>query len=485
MKVVFCSSEVFPFAKTGGLGDVCGSLPIALEKIGMEVAIVLPAYRCVAQADRSIEPLTDTVSRTRLGDNIQVYLIEHAGYFDRDELYGDDTGDYPDNIDRFGFYCDQTLDLLKHIDFQPDIIHCHDWQTALIPVLLKEKYGDDEFYADTKSVLTIHNLAFQGVFPKDQYEKIGVEGNYAAQSFDYFNQINLLKAGIIYSDKVTTVSPQYAKEIQTKEFGCGLDSVLRERYDGIIGILNGLDYGIWNPQSDDYIAEKYSADNFADAKLTNKMQLQKELSLDARDDVPLFGFVGRLSHQKGVDLIIEAMEEMIKMDVQVVCLGLGSAEYQGQLGELARLYSDNVAVCFDFNEPLGHQIYAGSDLFLMPSRFEPCGLSQMISLCYGTIPIVHKTGGLADTVKPFGALNKDGNGFVFNDYSNAAFLKVIQKSVKAFQNEKEFHHLRNNAFRCNFTWGRSARMYQEIYNNTDKDSFVGMHAKQTVNDTDA
>lgn len=463
MKIVFCSSEVFPFAKTGGLADVCGSLPIALEKIGMEVAVIMPAYRSIGQSDKKIEQMTDMISRTRIGGNIQVYFIEHEDYFNREELYGNSLGDYPDNLKRFEFYCDQALDLLKAIDFQPDIIHCHDWHAALIPVYLKEKYSEDEFFAQTKTVMTIHNLAFQGVFPKEQYREIGIDGSYAVQSFDYFSQINLLKAGIIYSDKVTTVSLQYAKEIQTKEFGCGLDAILRDRYDGVIGILNGLDHGIWNPQTDNFISEKYSPDNFGDAKLTNKMQLQKELGLDARDDVPLFGFVGRLSHQKGLDLILESLEEVIKMDVQVVFLGLGSSEYQARLGELASLYSDNIAVCFDFNEPLGHQIYAGSDLFLMPSQFEPCGLSQMISLHYGTIPIVYKTGGLIDTVKSFGALSKDGNGFVFNEYTKEAFLKVIQKSIKVFQNEKEFHHLRVNAFRCDFSWGKSARMYQEIY----------------------
>lgn len=468
MKVVFCSSEVFPFAKTGGLADVCGSLPIALEKIGMEAVIVLPGYGCVGKAGYPIEQISEAVSRAKLGANIQVYFIEHEQYFGRDGLYGYASGDYSDNIERFGFYCDQVLQLLKQIDFQPDIIHCHDWQTALVPVYVKEKYAGDAFYAKTKTVLTIHNLAFQGVFPKKQYPELGVESSYAAESFEFFGQINLLKAGIIYSDKVTTVSPQYAKEIQTKQFGCGLEGVLSERYDGVIGILNGLDHDVWNPQTDQFIAEKYSVGDFEDAKLTNKMQLQKKLYLDVRDDVPLFGFVGRLTHQKGLDLIIETLDDMVKLDVQMVFLGMGDGQYQTKLKQVADLYPDNIAVCFDFNEPLGHQIYGGSDLFLMPSQFEPCGLSQMISLYYGTIPIVFRTGGLVDTVKPFGPLSKDGNGFVFTDYSNAAFVKVIQKAIKVFQNEKEFHHLRNNAFSSDFSWEKSARVYQEIYNDLVK-----------------
>ena len=468
MKVVFCSSEVVPFAKTGGLADVCGSLPLALEKIGIEVAIVMPGYSCVGKSGYSVEQVTENVSRAKIGNNIQVHFIEHEGYFGREGLYGDTSGDYPDNLDRFGLYCDQTLRLLKQVDFQPDIIHCHDWQSALIPVYIKEKYKDDAFYSKTKTIMTVHNLAFQGVFPKVQYPKLDVEGAFVAQSFEFYNQLNLLKAGIVYSDKVTTVSPQYAKEIQTKQFGCGLEGVLGERYDEVTGILNGLDHDIWNPKTDGFIAEKYSAEDFGDAKLTNKMQLQKELYLDVRDDVPLLGFVGRLSHQKGLDLIIETLDDLVKMDIQMVFLGLGDEQYQKKLKEAAALYSDNIAVCLDFNEPLGHQIYAGSDLFLMPSQFEPCGLSQMISLYYGTIPVVYKTGGLADTVKSFGPMNKDGNGFVFTNYSSASFLKVIQKAIKVFRNEKEFDHLRKNAFRCDFSWEKSARIYQEIYHNVEK-----------------
>jgi len=464
MKVVFCSSEVFPFAKTGGLGDVCGSLPLALEKLGMEVSIFLPAYRCVGQAGHPMEQVTESMSRTMLGENIHVYFIEHEKYFDRDGLYGDDAGDYSDNIERFSYYCEQVLTLLKQLDFQPDIVHCHDWQTALIPVYLKEKYKGDAFYAKTKTVMTIHNLAFQGVFPKEQYLKLGLDEKlFSAQGFEFYDQVSLLKAGIIYSDKVTTVSRQYAKEIQTKEFGCGLEDVLCGRHDDVIGILNGLDHDVWNPATDGFIAQKYSADDFDDAKLTNKMQLQKTLHLDARDDVPLFGFVGRLSHQKGIDLILETIEDLVKMDVQMVFLGQGEAQYQEKLKQMADLYSENVTACFDFNESLGHQIYAGSDLFLMPSRFEPCGLSQMISLYYGSIPVVFKTGGLADTITPSGPLHPNGNGFVFTKYTKEDFLNTIKKAVKLFEQEDKFHHLRQNAFRSEFSWKNSARKYQEIY----------------------
>ncbi|MBN1870311.1 MAG: glycogen synthase GlgA [Candidatus Omnitrophica bacterium] len=468
MNVVFCSSEVFPFAKTGGLGDVCGSLPVALEKIGIQVTIVMPGYGCVSQAGIPVKSVSEKVSRAQIGNNIQVYFIEHGPYFDRKGLYVDDKGDYPDNLERFSYYCQQVLPLLKTIDVRPDIIHCHDWQTALIPVYVKERYAQDPFYAQTKTIMTIHNIAFQGVFQKDQYPQLGLESPFAEQSLEFYDRMNLLKAGVIYGDRVTTVSPRYAKEIQTKPLGCGLDHVLNDRYDGVIGILNGLDHDIWNPRTDRFIAAQYSADDFIDAKLKNKSQLQKELHFDVREEVPLCGFVGRLSHQKGIDLIIDALEALVSMDVQIVFLGKGERHYQEKLEQAADLYPGRIAVCSDFNEPLGHQIYAGSDLFLMPSQFEPCGLSQMISLAYGTIPVVFKTGGLADTVKQFSSVRKEGNGFVFKDYSSASFLKAMKKAIKVFKNEKDLHNIRGNAFQCDFSWEKSARIYQEIYHTIEK-----------------
>jgi len=464
MKIAICSSEVFPFAKTGGLGDVCGSLPLALEEIGVEVSVFLPAYRCVREAGHSLEQMTDSVSKTMLGKNVAVYFIEHEKFFDRNGLYGDGSGDYPDNLERFSHYCDRTLALLKPLNFQPDVVHCHDWQTALIPVYLKEKYGEDGFYTRIKTLLTIHNLAFQGVFPTSQYPKLGLDKSLLTpQGFEFHDQVNLLKAGIIYSDRITTVSPRYSNEIQTKQFGCGLEDVLGGHNGGITGILNGLDHTIWNPAADEFIAEKYSADDFDDAKLANKMQLQKELRLEVRDDIPLFGFVGRLSHQKGLDLVFETLDDLLKMDVQMVFLGVGDGQYQKKLEEIAGLYPDNIAVCFEFNEPLGHKIYAGSDLFLMPSRFEPCGLSQMISLRYGTIPVAFKTGGLADTITPFGLWRTYGNGFVFTKYTAGDFLNTVKKAVKVFRNEKRFHRLRTNAFDSEFSWKHSANQYRDIY----------------------
>lgn len=464
MRVAFCSSEVFPFAKTGGLGDVCGSLPLALAKIGLDVSVFLPGYRCVGRAGDPVEQLGEGVSRTTLEPSINVYFVEHGGYFDREGLYGNGNGDYRDNIDRFSYYCGRVLTLLKQLDFRPHVVHCQDWQTALIPVYLREKHGKDAFYERTKSLLTIHNLAFQGVFPKEQYARLGLDEKlFCLQGFEFYDQVNLLKAGIIYSDAVTTVSPQYAREIQTQQLGCGLHDVLRGHKNGVAGILNGLDYRIWNPKTDGFIARRYSADDFEPAKLTNKRQLQKELELEARDDVPLFAFIGRLSHQKGIDLILEAVEDLAGMGAQMAFLSVGDGDYQKRLNRFASRHACRVAVRFEFNDPLAHRIYAGSDLFLMPSQFEPCGLSQMISLCYGTIPIVFKTGGLADTVKPFGPLNKNGNGFVFEKYSKEPFLKAVEGAVKVFREGRSFRRVRENAFRSRFSWDDSAHRYQEMY----------------------
>lgn len=450
---------------------MCGSLPLALEKIGIDVSIFLPGYRGIGrarlpdgQAGSLIEQLTTDVSRTIIGSNVHIYFVDHEKYFDREGLYGDGSGDYPDNIERFSFFCDQVLKLTKQLDLQPDVIHAHDWQTALIPVYLKEKYKDDAYYTHTRMLLTVHNLAFQGVFPKELYPQLGLEDRlFSAQGFEFYDRVNLLKAGIIYSDQVTTVSPQYAKEIQTKEFGCGLEEVLRGRRDHVAGILNGLDHNVWNPATDGLIAQKYSAKDFADGKLINKMELQKELHLEIREDVPLFGFVGRLSHQKGINLILEAMSDLMPMEIQMVFLGVGESRYQEELRQMASLYPKKIAACFDFNEPLGHRVYAGSDFFLMPSRFEPCGLSQMISLYYATIPVVFKTGGLTDTVKPFGPLNRHGNGIVFVKYTQEDFLAAMKRAVHIFEQKDKFHHLRQNALRSDFSWEHSARRYQEIY----------------------
>ena len=457
MKVIFCSSEVFPFAKTGGLADVCGALPLALSSLGVEVNIFLPRYRSISDEDFHIERVNDFVSQTKLGENIPVYLIENKEFFDREGLYGTSAGDYPDNLERFQYFCSHVLSFLKKSQLKTGLIHCHDWQTALIPVYLKE----DPSFKKIKSLLTIHNLAYQGIFPKKEFSKLKVKKDFLSSNFEFYDQINMLKAGIIYSDRVTTVSPQYAKEIQTPEFGCGLEGVLRHRKDEVTGILNGIDTNVWDPATDKLIFRPYSSADYAEAKIENKKALQKKLGLSVESETPVFGFVGRLSHQKGVDLILESAKQLLELPVQFIIHGVGDEKYKFQLKTWAQKYPQKIAVCLEFNEQIAHQIYASSDFFLMPSIFEPCGLSQLISLRYGTIPVVFNVGGLVDTIISFD--QDDGNGFVFTDYTKAGFISVIQDALEVFQNKAQHSRLIENAFKANFSWDQSAKEYIRVY----------------------
>ncbi len=454
MKIVFCASEVVPFAKTGGLADVCGSLPPALETLGHEIVIITPRYGTAGGNVAS--PVV------RIGKNIEVHFIEHRNYFGREGLYGDVNGDYRDNLERFSYFCHQSLKLLKDISFKPDIIHCHDWHTALIPVILKTKYDKDPFYKKTKSVLTIHNLAYQGVFSKDQYSILGVDGNlFNTQGFEFYNQINILKGGINFTDAITTVSPRYAKEMQTSQFGCALDGVLRNHASNIYGILNGLDYGTWNPREDSFIFPFNSTD--LSNKYNNKAALQEMLSLEVNPTRPLFGFVARLCHQKGVDLIIQAMPDIMKMGVQVAFTGTGDRKYHRMLEECVRDYPKQVGIYLKFEERLAHQVYAGSDFFLMPSVYEPCGLGQMIALRYGSIPIVYKTGGLADTISLYDALHRTGNGFPFTEYTKQDFVKAVGEAKRIFSDPKQMDFLVPHAMKQRFTWEKSAKEYERVY----------------------
>ncbi len=455
MKIVFCASEVVPFAKTGGLADVCGSLPPAIEKLGHEVIIITPRYKSSKVAVPS--PVV------RIGDNVKVYFVEHAHYFGREGLYGDQSGDYKDNLERFSFFCHASLKLLKEIRFKPDIVHCHDWHTALMPILLKTKYQSDAFFKFTKSILTIHNLAYQGVFPKNQYEKLEVSGHlFHTQGLEFYDQINVLKAGIIYADAITTVSPQYAQEIQTREFGCGLDGVLRNRSKDIFGILNGLDYDAWNPKDDPFLDLPFSSQEFS-AKYENKKALQKAFNLPQDVNIPVFGFVARLCHQKGIDLIIESIGDIVGTGAQVIFSGLGDRKYHRMLEEAAVRYPKNVGIYLKFDEAVAHRVYAGSDFFLMPSVFEPCGLGQMIALRYGSIPIVYRTGGLADTIKLYDPIHQTGNGFLFTEYTKASFLKAVQEALRVYKQKALRDYLLTQALRYRFSWDKSAKDYVKVY----------------------
>jgi len=456
MKIVMCASEVVPFAKTGGLADVAGALPLALEKEGQEIIIVMPKYKAVDEKKFNLKRLKNDISCSTLGKNIKVYFIEKEIYFNRESLYGDKTGDYPDNLDRFSYYSRRTLELLKEINFKADIIHVHDWQACLIPVYLKTLYAQDSFFKNTRSILTIHNIGYQGLFPKEEFPKLGLDWSlFGMEGLEFYGKVNILKGGMLFADIINTVSPTYSKEIQTKEFGFGLEGVLNKRRNSVFGILNGLDYTIWNPETDKFIAGNFSARNLA-GKSKDKKDLQSFCKLPVREDVPLFGVVSRLAEQKGFDILAEGIDTICSMDLQMVILGTGDIKYHEIMEEMVKKHPRVISLHLKFDDPLAHKIYAGSDLFLMPSKYEPCGLGQLISLRYATVPLVFKTGGLADTVS-------SDNGFIFDRYSKDALIKIIAEAVKTFHNKTKWPALLNKAIKGDFSWGESAKKYLDLY----------------------
>ncbi len=456
MKIAICASEVVPFAKTGGLADVAGALPLELELLNQEVIIIMPRYKAIQEPKFSVQRLKLDISYSVIGKNIKVYFIENDQYFKRDGLYGDKTGDFKDNLDRFSYYSRRTLELLKEINFRADIIHCHDWQSALIPIYLKTLYIDNPFYQNIKTIFTIHNIGYQGLFSKDEFPKLGIDSKFFnMEMLEFYDKVNLLKGGIVFSDIINTVSPTYSREIQTKEFGYGLEGVLAKRKRDVFGILNGLDYSIWNPKTDKFIIKNYSLQNLKD-KYKNKEDLQRICKLPAKIDMPFFGIVSRLAEQKGFDILADAIEKICNMDLQLVILGTGDLKYHVILENIVKKYPKVISLHLKFDDKLAHKIYAGSDIFLMPSKYEPCGLGQLISMSYGTIPLVFKTGGLADTVT-------ENDGFVFDKYKKEDLIKTIDKAIKAFKNKKKWLGLIQKAMQNNFSWKESAKKYIALY----------------------
>ena len=449
MKIAICASEVVPFAKTGGLADVTGALPFALEALGHEVIIIMPGYKQIPD------------KKSVIGKNIRVYFIENDAYFGRDGLYGDKKGDYKDNLKRFSYYCKESLKLLKEIGFTPDIIHCHDWQSALIPVYMKTIYANDPFYRGVKTVFTIHNLGYQGLFPKEEFPELGLDWKYFdVDTLEFFGRVNLLKGGIVFSDLINTVSPTYSKEIQTKELGFGLEGVLTKRRNRLFGVLNGIDYSIWNPATDKIIPAGYSLSDM-NGKMEDKKQLQQLCGLPLNKDIPLLGIVSRLAEAKGFDLLAQIMDTLCKMDLQIVILGTGDLKYHKLLSDVAKKYSRVMSLQLKFDDALAHKIYAGADIFLMPSSYEPCGLGQLISLRYATIPVVFKTGGLADTVNA-------SHGFVFKRYKKEDLMHSLKSALKAFSDKDKWNKLMVNAMKCDFSWEESAREYVRLYEEAGK-----------------
>lgn len=451
IKVLFCASEAAPFAKTGGLADVAGSLPLALGRLGAEVALFMPRYRGLPEGKK------------RLSEKVTVYFIENEVYFNRASLYGNEGFDYPDNPKRFAFFSHQVFSLTKEIQFQPDILHVHDWQAALVPVILKTKLNKDPFFKKTKTLLTIHNLAYQGVFPDWWYPELGLDrGLFTIGGFEFYGKINLLKAGILFADALNTVSPNYAREIQTEEYGCGLEGVIKKRAKALRGILNGIDTDVWDPEKDRDIKKRYSIRD-PKGKEACKADLQKSRGFKANPAIPVFGIVSRLAQQKGVDLLVDIADTFLSQKAQLVLLGDGDKTLEAAFKAIVKRHPKNASAHLGFNAVEAHRIYAGSDFFLMPSAFEPCGLGQLISLRYGTLPIVRRTGGLADTIVDVAAEPKRGNGFVFEGHNARELLRAIGRAQMLFGDQKRLGGLRTRAMKADFSWGKSAKAYMKFY----------------------
>jgi len=476
VKIAEISPEVAPFSKTGGLGDVAGALPAHLAALGAEVLVVTPLHRSAAAFDlerlpmRLKVPIGETVFEARVsrallpGSRVHAYFIDHPGYFDREYLYGEPEGDYPDNAARFAFLVRASLELFKSLGEIPDVVHVHDWQGALAPVYLKTSAS--LAFPKTKSVLTIHNLSYQGLFPAEAMEEAGLDRDlFNWKQLEYYGKVSYLKGGLIFADALTTVSPTYAREIQTPELGCGFDGLLRDREDRLTGILNGVDYRAWSPDQDRHLPATYSPADLK-GKETCKRELQRRFGLPERREALLIGFIGRLVEQKGVDLLCAAAERLVGLDLQLAILGTGDPRHEDMLTRLAAAHPKKVAVQLGFDEAVAHLIEGGADAFLMPSKFEPCGLNQIYSLRYGTVPIVRRTGGLADTIvdaTPANARKGAATGFVFGDYAPEALAGAVERALKAWRDKTAWGRLVQNAMKQDFSWGPSAKRYLEVF----------------------
>ncbi|MRR33228.1 glycogen synthase GlgA [bacterium] len=475
MKILFVASEVSPFAKTGGLADVAGSLPKALKKKGHDVRIIMPLYQCmetggftIKKARKGVEALIGGVMekgllRQATFDDIPVYLIDRKEYFQRPYLYGTPAGDYPDNSRRFGFFCRGVVDLLKKLDFRPDVIHCHDWQTALVPTIIRYELQGDPFFMKTALVYTIHNLAYQGLFEREALADLGLDPScFTMERLEYYGKVNLMKGGIITADVVNTVSTSYCREIQTEEMGCGLQGVLRQRGHDLYGILNGIDYQDWNPATDPALFKNYTSSTLS-GKAANKKALQKALGLEQDPHIPLLGMITRLSAQKGLDLLEKLLPKFKAAKLQLVILGTGDERYMKMLTAFQKKGADNTSIHLAFDNVLARRVYAASDMFLMPSHYEPCGLGQLIALRYGAIPVVRKTGGLGDTVFDARDGFREPNGFTFDDYTPKAFWGAVTRALETFGERKVWDKMVRSGMNSDYSWEHSAGEYEAMY----------------------
>lgn len=477
LKVLFVASEVVPFAKTGGLADVAGSLPKALKRLGCEVRLVMPLYHQVRQGKHPLEKILENlpiplgrrqiaadIYQGELEEDLPVYFIEKDEFYDRNNLYGTAKGDYFDNDSRFVYFSRGTLGVAQALGFKPDIIHCHDWQTGLIPAEMHFRRPYDPFYHYTASIFTIHNLAYQGSFPKEIVELAGLPGDcFSPSGLEFWGKANLLKAGIVYSQIINTVSRKYSQEIQTPEYGCGLEGILHFRRDDLFGIVNGVDYDLWNPETDPYLAAPYSRRDLSGKKACKKDLLEQYHLPEDRLEHPILGIISRLADQKGFDLLAGIMDRLLKEEVSLVVLGTGEEKYHQLFTELAEQYPRKIGLRLAFDDVLAHKIEAGSDLFLMSSLYEPCGLNQIYSLKYGTIPVVRATGGLDDTITPYDPSTGEGTGFKFTLYQAEELWVALQKALAVYQNQTQWVRLMENAMARDFSWEVSAREYIKLY----------------------
>ena len=473
MRIVFMASEGVPHSKTGGLADVVGALPKALAAAGYTVEVLLPRYRMtkpgrvLPQLKSVTIPLSSGFKFASIQDGgnlngVQYYLVECPEFFDRPGLYQENGQDYPDNALRFAAFSLAGLEWVKRSESPPDVIHCHDWQAALVPIYLRNLYAGDGFFQNTSVLFTIHNLGYQGQFPPHILPQISLHaGLFTVDGLEFYGKMNLLKGGIIFSDFVTTVSRKYAEEIQTPEFGYGLEGVLKARADRLQGIVNGVDYEAWDPATDKLLAANYTADNLKGKETCKKALLEKMGVQEPTLGRPIIGIVSRFAAQKGFDLIAGIVEQLMELDLYVVALGTGEPHYEDLFRAMAVKHPDKFLVKVAYDNTLAHQIEAGADMFLMPSRYEPCGLNQIYSMKYGTVPVVRATGGLDDTVEPFDG--KQGTGFKFSEYSPEALRATIQQAVETFRQPKVWQRLMLNGMRKDFSWTTSAKQYAKIY----------------------
>ena len=472
MRILFVASEGLPFSKTGGLADVVEALPKALVSQGHDVAVVLPRYRTTQIKNIVIKSLTIPMGTSlrfpAIADGgklagVQYFFVDDPQYFDRDQLYGVGGRDYPDNAERFAELARASIELAKQL-WLPDVIHCHDWQSALVPVLLRTAYSGDQQLSAIPVVFTIHNMGYHGLFPREVLTRIGLPDLlFRMDALEFFGHVNYLKGGLVFSDYLTTVSRKYAQEIQTTEYGHGLDGVVRTRADRLVGILNGVDYSVWNPELDNLIEAKYSARDMSGKQICKRDLLAQFQLPEENLERPVIGIVSRFADQKGFDLVAQVADEIMKENLAIVALGSGEPKYERMFRELSEQLPEKLAVKVAYDNALAHKIEAGADMFLMPSRYEPSGLNQMYSLRYGTVPVVRATGGLDDTIEPFDAASGRGTGFKFSEYTGPALLAALREALEAYADKAAWRRLQANGMAKDFSWNASALEYGRLY----------------------